>query len=166
MKEVNYTIRPYKKGEEDYVADAHERVYREEYNWSDIFIAFAKQVVYDYAALPRSDHAEMWVADVNGQPVGSIMLQEEETGLGHLRLFILEKAYRGTGIADALLSTAMEHAKKWGFRHIYLSTAEPLTAARKKYAKLGFAITRIEEMEDWTKDGSIIKEEFWEMDLG
>lgn len=165
MKQVNYIIRPYKNGEEHYVADAHARVYKEEYNWSDIFIAFAKQVVYDYAALPRSDHAEMWVADVDGQPVGSIMLQEEETGLGHLRLFILEKEYRGTGIADALLSTAMEHAKKWNFNHIYLSTAEPLTAARKKYAKLGFAITRIEEMDDWTNDGTIIKEEFWEMDL-
>ena len=165
MKEVNYTIRPYRTGEENYVADVHARVYREEYGWSDIFVAFAKQVVYDYAALPRNDHAEMWVADVVGLPVGSIMLQEEETGLGHLRLFILEKEYRGTGIADALLSTAMEKAKEWGFNHLYLSTAEPLTAARKKYAKLGFAITRIEEMDDWTKDGSIIKEEFWEMDL-
>ena len=67
MKEVNYIIRPYKKGEEDYVADAHARVYGEEYNWSDIFVAFAKQVVYDYAALPKSDHAEMWVAEVDGR---------------------------------------------------------------------------------------------------
>jgi len=165
MKTVNYTIRPYRKGEENYVADVHERVYRQEYNWSDIFIAFAKQVVYDFAALPESEHAKMWVADVEGQPVGSIMLQEEETGLGHLRLFILEKEYRGTGIADALLETAMEHAKAWHFNHIYLSTAEPLTAARKKYAALGFAITRIEEMTDWTNDGTVIREEFWEMDL-
>ncbi|MCI5678744.1 MAG: hypothetical protein MR278_01985 [Bacteroidales bacterium] len=40
-------------------------------------------MVYDFAAAPKSDHAEMWVADVNGQPVGSIMLQEtEETGVG------------------------------------------------------------------------------------
>ncbi len=68
-------------------------------------------------------------------------------------------------VADALLNLAMEKAKEWGFNHIYLSTAEPLTAARKKYAKLGFAITRIEEMDDWTTDGSIIKEEFWEKDL-
>ena len=28
-----YTVRPYKKGEEQYVAEAHRRVYREEYNW-------------------------------------------------------------------------------------------------------------------------------------
>ena len=165
MKEVDYFIRPYRKGEENYVADLHAHVYATEYGWSDIFIAFAKQVVYDFAALPKSDHAEMWVADADGEPVGSIMLQEEETGVGHLRLFILEKAYRGTGIADALLDMAMTKAKEWGFHHLYLSTAEPLTAARKKYAKLGFAITRIEEMDDWTNDGSIVKEEFWEKDL-
>ena len=165
MKEVNYTIRPYRTGEENYVADVHARVYREEYGWSDIFVAFAKQVVYDYAALPRNDHAEMWVADVDGQPVGSIMLQEEEKGLGHLRLFILEKEFRGTGIADALLFTAMGKAKEWGFNHLYLSTAQPLTAARKKYAALGFVITRTETMTDWTNDGTDVIEEFWEMDL-
>lgn len=165
MKEVNYTIRPYRKGEENYVADAHERIYREEYGWSDVFVHFAKQVVYDFAALPESDHAQMWVADVDGQPVGSIMLQEEETGLGHLRLFILEKEYRGTGIADALLGIAMEKAKEWHFNHLYLSTAEPLTAARKKYATLGFAVTRTETMTDWTNDGTEVIEEFWEMDL-
>lgn len=165
MKEVNYIIRPYQKGEEDYVADAHERIYGGEYGWNDIFIAFAKQVVYDFAALPKSEHAQMWIADVDGQPVGSIMLQEEETGLGHLRLFILEKEFRGTGIADALLDTAMYHAKEWGFRHLYLSTAEPLTAARKKYAALGFAVTRKEKMTDWTNDGTDVWEEFWEKDM-
>ena len=165
MKNVNYTIRPYRKGEEDYVADVHARVYRNEYNWSDLFIAYAQKVVYDFAAQPRNSHAEMWVADVEGQPVGSIMLQEDEPELGHLRLFILEKEYRGTGIADALLGKAMEHAKAWGFSHIFLTTAEPLTAARKKYAKLGFAMTSITEMDDWTNDGSVVKEEYWEMDL-
>ena len=29
MKQVNYIIRPYKNGEEHYVADAHARVYKE-----------------------------------------------------------------------------------------------------------------------------------------
>ena len=165
IKNVNYTIRPYRKGEEDFVADAHDRIYREEYNWNDTFVAFAKQVVYDFAALPKNDHAQMWVADVDGKPVGSIMLQEEETGLGHLRLFILEKDFRGMGIADALLDTAMTHAKEWNLSHLYLSTAEPLTAARKKYADLGFAVTRKEKMTDWTNDGTDVWEEFWEMDL-
>ena len=68
------------------------------------------------------------------------------------------------GIADALLDMAMQHAKKWNFNHLYLSTAQPLTAARKKYAALGFAVTRTETMTDWTNDGTDVIEEFWEMD--
>lgn len=123
-------------------------------------------MVYDFAAAPKSDHAEMWVADVNGQPVGSIMLQEtEETGVGQLRLFLLEKAYRRCGIGKALTDTAMAAAEAWGFHHLFLWTAEPLQDARKKYAQLGFVITDKERMTDWTLDGSEVYEERWDIDL-
>lgn len=75
-----------------------------------------------------SGHAEMWVADVNGKPVGSIMLQEtEEKGVGQLRLFLLEKAYRRHGIGKALLDFVMEKTKEWHFRHLFLWTAARFT---------------------------------------
>lgn len=77
-KELHFTIRPYQKDEADYIAEAHDRIYREEYGWGEGFSKYAKQVVYDFAAAPKREHAEMWVADVDGQPVGSIMLQETE----------------------------------------------------------------------------------------
>jgi hypothetical protein len=34
---VDYVVRPYQKGEEEYVADAQERAYLEEYNWGPAF---------------------------------------------------------------------------------------------------------------------------------
>lgn len=161
-KELHFTIRPYKKEETDYIAEAHERIYQEEYGWGEGFSKYAKQVVYDFAAAPKSDHAEMWVADVEGQPVGSIMLQETEPGVGQLRLFLLEKEYRRRGIGKALADTAMAAAETWGMAHLFLWTAEPLKDARKRYAQLGFVITDKELMTDWTLDGSPIYEERWD----
>lgn len=164
-KSITYTIRPYENGEENYVAEAHERIYSEEYGWNQTFTDFAKQVVYDFAAAPKTDHAEMWVAMADNRLVGSIMLQEEDPGIGHLRLFLMEKAYRGFGIGSALLELSLEKAKEWGFHHLFLSTAEPLKTARKKYAAAGFTLARRELVTDWTLDGSDVWEEYWEKDL-
>jgi len=164
MKEKNCIIRPYQKGEEDYIADAHERIYLEEFGWGPNFSKYAKQVVYDYAALPKRENAEMWVAEANHTLIGSIMLQpaEGETETGQLRLFLVEKPYRGQGIGAALMKTALNHAEKWGFRHLMLWTAEPNKTARSYYAKLGFTITETIEATDWALDGSIVTEERWD----
>ena len=46
---MEYTVRPYKKGEEQYVAEAHRRVYREEYNWGPAFYEYAAAIALDFA---------------------------------------------------------------------------------------------------------------------
>lgn len=160
-----FIIRPYRRGEEDYVAEAHERIYREEYGWGEAFSSYAKQVVYDFAGQPKQKHAEMWIAEVGGKPVGSIMLQETEEGIGQLRLFLLEPKVRGHGIGISLWNTAMKKAEEWGFHHLFLGTAEPCLAARSIYAKTGFVVTDREPAFDWTPDGSPVYEERWELDL-
>ena len=163
---VNYSIRPYKTGDENYVAEAHERIYREEYGWGENFSNYAKQIAYDYANTPKQKHAEMWIAEVSGKPVGSIMLQEtDEAGVGQLRLYLLEPDYRNHGIGTALINTAMKQAHEWNFHHLFLGTAEPCTDARRKYAKLGFVITDREPAEDWALDGSVVYEERWDLEL-
>lgn len=158
-------IRPYKPGEENYVAEAHERIYREEFGWGEAFSSYAKQIVYDFARLPKPEHAEMWIAESDGESVGSIMLQETEEGVGQLRLFLLEPGYRGRGIGIRLWNRAMNQAREWGFRHLFLGTAEPAEEARSIYARAGFAITKTEPVFDWTLDGSLVFEERWELDL-
>lgn len=160
-----YIIRPYKPGEEHYVAGAHERIYHNCFGWGDNFSRYAKKVVYDFADAPRREHAEMWIAEAEGKPVGSIMLQETEEGVGQLRLFLLEPEYQHGGIGIALWRTAMDTAKAWGLKHLFLETAEPCTDARRIYAKEGFVISDRSLASDWTLDGSPVYEERWDLDL-
>ncbi len=161
-----HIIRPYRPGEDRYVAEAHERIYRDYFGWGDNFSRYAKQVVYDFVNAPRREHAEMWIAETKGKSVGSIMLQEtEKTGTGQLRLFLVEPSFQHSGIGIALWRTAMDTARKCRLNHLFLETAEPCTAARQIYAREGFVITDRRLASDWALDGSPVYEERWDLDL-
>ena len=123
-------IRPYRPGEENYVADLHKRLYSEEYGWGPEFIRYAVHIAEDFAEKERSDREAMYVAEEDGCPVGSIMLcGTDDPAVGQLRLFAVEKAYRCRGIGAALLQTAIEKAKSAGYTKLILWTAdmEPVT---------------------------------------
>ena len=60
---MEYTVRPYKKGEEQYVAEAHRRIYREEYNWGPAFSEYAAAIALDFAKKEHGPGEELWVAE-------------------------------------------------------------------------------------------------------
>jgi len=163
-QQLSWQIRPYRPGEEEYVAQAHKRIYPEEFGWGDNFTNYAMQVAYDFAAAPRP-HSQMWVAEVQGRPVGSIILLEAEPKVGQLRLFLVVPEFRGTGVASALIDRAMEQAREWGFCHLFLWTADGCLAARHKYARLGFVMTDHKPANGWAIDGSPVEEERWDLPL-
>lgn len=46
---MEYVIRPYRKGEEAYVAEAHRRIYTDEYHWGKAFTDYAGAIALDFA---------------------------------------------------------------------------------------------------------------------
>lgn len=159
-------VRPYKMGEEKYVADAQQRVYLEEYNWGPAFGNYAQKIAYDFAAVPQNPREEMWVADVNGELVGCIVLNETENPeVGQLRLFLVEKAYRKNGVGTALTNAFMKKAHECGYHKIILWTADVLTAARQHYGKMGFKLIKIVPNNTWSLSNQKVNEEKWEMQL-
>lgn len=166
MLRNNCVVRPYKTGEEQYVADAQERVYLEEYNWGPAFGDYAKKIAYGFAAASKNPREEMWVADVNGELVGCIMLNETENpDVGQLRLFLVEKKYRENGIGSALTNAFMKKAYECGYHSIVLWTADVLTAARQHYGKMGFKLIERVPNDIWSLSGQKVNEEKWEVQL-
>lgn len=162
----NCVVRPYKQGEEKYIADAQERVYLEEYHWGPAFGNYAKKIAYDFAAAPKNPREEMWVADVNGKLVGCIVLSETEIpGVGQLRLFLVEKEYRKNRVGSALTNVLMKKAHECGYHKIILWTADVLTAARRHYGKMGFNLVESVPNDAWSLSGQKVNEEKWEMSL-
>lgn len=166
MVQSNFIIRPYKKGEEEYVAKAQERVYLEEYNWGPAFGDYAKKIAYDFAATPENPKEELWVAEMNGEFVGCIMLVESDNPeIGLLRLFLVEKKCRKNGVGSALTDTLIKKAYDCGYSKLILWTASTLTAARHHYFKMGFRCIESVPNDTWSLDGEKINEEKWEMQL-
>ena len=156
---MEYTVRPYRKGEEVYVADAQRRIYSEEYRWGDAFIRYAVKVAMDFAEKEKNDREELWVAYADGKLVGCIMLCEtDDPTVGQLRLFLVEKEYRRYGIGGALIKALMEKAKEAKYEELILWTASPLTAAIRHYERLGFRVTEEKENDEWSLDGEPVTE--------
>ena len=153
-------VRPYKPGEETYVADAQKRIYSEEYHWGPAFIDYAMKIALDFTARAKNDREEMWVAEGGGNLIGCIMLcqSEESPDVGQLRLFLVEKAYRRCGVGRALTSALFQKAREAGYRKLILWTASPLTAAIRHYEKLGFRKAEEVENRTWSLEGKTLFE--------
>ncbi len=159
-------IRPYEKGEEKYIADAHRRVYLEEYNWGPAFGDYAAEVAHHFAEAPENPREGMWIAAVHGKPAGCIMLSTvENRETGQIRLFLVEKEYRKNGIGSALTDVLMKKVHACKYRTLILWTADVLTAARRHYGRMGFLCTESIPNHTWDLSGKTVHEEKWEMQL-
>ena len=156
---MEYTIRPFKYGEEQFVARLHKRLYSEEYSWGPSFTDYAEKVAVDFAKKEKSAREELFIAEADGQPVGCIMICETtESDIGQLRIFAVEKEYRKFGIGSALIKAFMEKAKTSGYKKIILWTAAPLVDAIRHYERLGFKTVETVPNNSWRTDGATVYE--------
>ena len=163
---MEYIIRPYRQGEEEFVAQLHKQLYTEEYSWGPDFIDYAVNIPREFAKKKKNSKEELFVADSGGQLLGCIMLcQSEEASTGQLRLFAVEKNYRGHGIANALINAFMDKARSAGYKKLMLWTASPLSAAIHHYEKLGFHEVERLENTTWHTSGDTLFEIKMEMDI-
>ena len=164
---MNFMIRPYQRGEEQYVADLHKKLYSEEYSWGPSFTDYAVKIALDFAKKEKSEKEELFVAETNGVLIGCVMLCEtDDAKIGQLRLFAVEKEYHRYGVGTALINTFMEKAKSVGYQKLVLWTASPLSAAIHHYEKIGFQITGAVENHTWSTNGERLVEIKMEMDIG
>lgn len=102
---MDFIIRPYKQGEEQYVANLHKKLYANEYSWGPSFTDYAMKIAIDFAKGKKNEREELFVADCDGVLAGCVMLcQTDDPSIGQLRLFAVEKDYRRYGIGSALIA--------------------------------------------------------------
>ena len=163
---MEYIIRSYKQGEEQYVADIHRRLYADEYSWGPAFIDYAVEIPLKFAEKEKNNNEELFVAESDGRLIGCIMLcSTEDTTEGQLRLFAVEKECRGNGVGKALLDALMKKAKEANYKSLILWTASPLTSAIKQYERMGFTATEFVENTTWSTKGDSLFEIKMAMDL-
>lgn len=163
---MEYTIRPYRPGEEQYAADLHRRLYSAEYGWGPEFINYAVEIPLRFARKEKSDREALYVAETDVGLAGCILLcGTEDPDVGQLRIFAVEKACRRHGIGDALLQAAMEKAGNAGYTKLILWTADAAADALRKYEALGFKAVESVENRTWSTVGEVVNEIKMELEL-
>lgn len=144
------TIRPYEPGDLGRLATLHAVYYAANWSFPGRFFE-AKITAAMVAFLDTLDSPQngWWSAAVDGQYVGGIVIDGNETAAAQLRWFILSDEARGQGLGRRLLDDAMAHCRAQRFPLVYLNTFQGLDPARALYESAGFHLVRELENTSW-----------------
>ncbi|RJQ80574.1 MarR family transcriptional regulator [Pseudonocardiaceae bacterium YIM PH 21723] len=158
--ERTVVLRPPRPGDLGWVVHRHGVLYSREYGWNAHFEALVARVVAAY--LDGTDRTQAgWIAEVNGEPVGSVFcMPTGDPGVAQLRLLLVEPSARGLGVGRRLVQACLDHARGSGCRSLELWTMSALAAAHRIYQQLGFELVR-EERENGF--GPELTRQFWRL---
>jgi GNAT superfamily N-acetyltransferase len=93
-----------------------------------------------FAQLYFADGAGIWLAWLEEKIIGCIGLRAmpQFTDSGEVKRLYVQPKYRGRGIAVALHDALETYAKTFGYRWLYLDTADNMTSAIRFYEQQGY----------------------------
>ena len=101
----------------------------------------------------------------DGVVTGMVGLKPVDEQTGEIKRMIVDPAYRGLGIARALLSRVVEDARAEGYRILRLETADFMTGAQSLYRSVGFADVTMFDGGEAAKIGLADSTKFFVLDL-
>ncbi|WP_274558797.1 bifunctional helix-turn-helix transcriptional regulator/GNAT family N-acetyltransferase [Streptomyces spiramyceticus] len=128
-------------GDLGWIVQRHGALYAAEFGWNADFEGLVARIVADFAQ-DHDPHLErVWIAELDGRPVGSVMcVRDDAPGTARLRLLLVDPSARGHGLGERLVRTVVDFAYEVGYREVVLWTNDVLTAARKIYQRAGFTL--------------------------
>jgi GNAT superfamily N-acetyltransferase len=156
-------IRPPHAGDLGWVVHRQGLLYSEEWGYDERFEALAARIVADYVENLQPAKERCWIAEKEGQVVGSVFLVRKSDIVAKLRLLLVEPSARGAGVGSRLIDECVRFARRAGYRKITLWTQSELDAARRLYKKSGFKRTAHTRHDSFGRTGLIA--ETWELAL-
>jgi DNA-binding MarR family transcriptional regulator/N-acetylglutamate synthase-like GNAT family acetyltransferase len=136
--------------------------YAEAYGWVAPFEGVCAQIVADFVNEFDPQRERCWIAESDGERVGSVMLAKDTAKIARIRLLYVDPAARGCGLGARLVDECIGFARHAGYKKITLWTHSVLSAARHIYQKAGFKLVRTERHKSW---GPPVVSEHWDLEL-
>jgi DNA-binding MarR family transcriptional regulator/GNAT superfamily N-acetyltransferase len=135
-------IRSAGSGDFGWIVHRNGALYAQAYGWDESYEVLVARIVADLveARAARPGRVELWIAEVDGEPVGSIACAEKDATTAQLRLLLVEPGARRGGLGAQLIDHCLRFARNGGYRRIALWTNDILVEARRLYEKAGFAL--------------------------
>jgi DNA-binding MarR family transcriptional regulator/GNAT superfamily N-acetyltransferase len=139
-----YILRPPGPGDLGWVVEFHGRFYAQEYGWDEKFEALVASIVAKFVQHFDPKRERCWIAELNGENVGSVFVVKRSQTIAQLRLLLVDPKARGLGIGARLVEECIRFARQTGYRKMVLWTNSVLHSARRIYEANGFQMTKEE----------------------
>ncbi|SDK83658.1 Acetyltransferase (GNAT) family protein [Nocardioides sp. YR527] len=151
-------------GDLGWMVMTHGEIYAEQFGWSTEFEALVARIVADSAGNHDPAREAAWIAEVDGQRAGCILLAAgEQPGVAKLRILLVTATARGLGVGSRLVGECLDFARASGYQQVTLWTNDILTSARRIYENHGFTLTDEEKHHSFGHD---LVGQTWTLDLG
>lgn len=158
-----YLLRPHQPGDMGWVTYRHGVLYSQEYGYDERFEALVAGIVADFIKNFDPRRERCWIAEINGERVGSVFLVQKSKTVAQLRLLLVEPSARGLGIGKRLVEECIRFARQAGYKKIVLWTQSELHAARGIYQRTGFKLAGQKPHDSWGRKNLV--SEVWELKL-
>jgi DNA-binding MarR family transcriptional regulator/GNAT superfamily N-acetyltransferase len=136
-----YLLRPPRPGDLGWVVQSQAAGYAREYGWDETYESLVARIVADYVDHRDPAREAAWIAEVGGEPAGSVFCVRKDEHTAQLRLLYVDPSARGLGIGARLVEECLGFARSAGYQEIMLWTNSALASARRIYERAGFQLT-------------------------
>jgi DNA-binding MarR family transcriptional regulator/N-acetylglutamate synthase-like GNAT family acetyltransferase len=157
-----YVLRPHQPGDMGWVVQRHGALYAQEYGFDEQFEGLVAGVVAKFVGRYDARRERCWIAEKDGEIVGSVFLVQRSRTVAQLRLLLVDPKARGLGIGVRLVGECVRFARQANYRKITLWTNSVLRAARHIYAAAGFKMVHRERHRSF---GRHLIGETWDLTL-
>lgn len=140
MQKNEINVRPPKAGEYGWITKIHGEYYAEKFGWQEEFEVIVAKIMVEFINEIPSNRQECFIAELDYEPVGCLMLTEKNTNEGQVRVFFVKEETRGKGIGKLLLKALLSKASSTGYETLSLITTDNQIEARALYQKIGFRV--------------------------
>jgi len=161
-KPAAFLLRSHRPGDIGWVISSQAKAYAEDYGWDISYEALVAEICAQFIKGYDPSLEHCWIAEANGERLGSIFLVNGGDDVAKLRLLAVEKKARGLGVGRALVDECIRSARARGYRKMTLWTQSILVAARGIYQATGFHRVKEEPHHSFGVD---LVGETWELKL-
>ncbi|MDO3410218.1 bifunctional helix-turn-helix transcriptional regulator/GNAT family N-acetyltransferase [Saccharibacillus sp. CPCC 101409] len=162
--QLRYFLRDMEGADVPLLLRAYETVFEQTFGGVSGFGEVLAETVGRLFETGPSPAARCWIAEMNGEAVGSLVLEalERDEKSVHIKLFMVEPRSRGLGIGGSLLDEGIRWALGQGYDKLLLWMVPDQARIHRLFGKKGFALT---ERPTIPYMGTSFDLECWELNL-